>query len=57
MESVYLVWKAYAFRKAYAFQNSRIVGLALLKQHMSTYPPMSGVRNDNIHHLQPLTSD
>ena len=21
------------------------------------YPPMSGVRNDNIHHLQPLTSD
>ena len=21
------------------------------------YPPMSGVRNDKIHHLQPLTSD
>ena len=21
------------------------------------YPPMSGVRNDNIHHLQPLISD
>ena len=28
-----------------------------LMEHVVTYPPMSGVRNDNIHHLQPLTSD
>ena len=25
--------------------------------NVEDYPPMSGVRNDNIHHLQPLTSD